>query len=471
MAILNVKDFGATGDGITNDTISLNKAIQSSGNGDIVFIPNGNYFVGTLMLKSNITLKMDINTTLIASSDINDYTPPKYLPDDGRENVYGTQSTVSVLCAENVENAIIEGGRILFDDLSFDKQVENNPIVADDNYVSGLEYFRKPTYAYVPDKQRPIGTNFIHCNNITVKNLFYEKCPMWASSSIYCHDMVFDGVKVRNSKYQWCGDGIDFCESYNIEVKNCDISASDDCIAICSVTNEQCRDIYIHNNIFESTIHVIRLFNGLIYGTEKTCGNDFDKLKVCKILMENCKVKNAAGFLLIDAYDGNINDIIIRNIEFNQEYEGTAISINAKTGTVSNINISNCAFKSNGIGYFYTEGEGKIKEFVIEKCDFTITPKLKMWGDKFPLGMATHTYSMPYNLQVINVEELTLKNVNIKWGKAKFSDTFKPEEREAIIKAIGIEKLNSIEPKEIKAINSTNSNIKIIDSHIEDYHF
>ena len=46
----NVKDYGAKGDGITLDTEAFQKAIDAGG---MVYVPEGEYIVGTLYLKSN----------------------------------------------------------------------------------------------------------------------------------------------------------------------------------------------------------------------------------------------------------------------------------------------------------------------------------------------------------------------------------------------------------------------------------
>lgn len=54
---LNVQHFQAKGDGKTDDTKSIQQAIQAAQKGDTIFIPAGTYLVKTLVLKSDIHLK------------------------------------------------------------------------------------------------------------------------------------------------------------------------------------------------------------------------------------------------------------------------------------------------------------------------------------------------------------------------------------------------------------------------------
>jgi parallel beta-helix repeat protein len=70
IASVNVKDFGALGNGIRNDTTSINNAINSlPSTGGTVNIPAGTYMIDTLVSvkpKSNMLLKLDPNAILKA---------------------------------------------------------------------------------------------------------------------------------------------------------------------------------------------------------------------------------------------------------------------------------------------------------------------------------------------------------------------------------------------------------------------
>src|SRR4051812_39932886 len=58
--VYNVRDFGAAGDGKTLDTAAVQSAIDQChrDRGGTVLIPGGDFVVGTIELKSNVTLHL-----------------------------------------------------------------------------------------------------------------------------------------------------------------------------------------------------------------------------------------------------------------------------------------------------------------------------------------------------------------------------------------------------------------------------
>jgi len=73
---VSVKDFGAIGDGVTDDTVAIQAAVDSFGsNGGTVFFPSGQYSISSTIAitKDNVWLQGDgtVYTTIINTSDTN----------------------------------------------------------------------------------------------------------------------------------------------------------------------------------------------------------------------------------------------------------------------------------------------------------------------------------------------------------------------------------------------------------------
>ena len=67
--IYNVKDFGATGKRADKTTIAIRTAVDAcaAAGGGTVYVPPGEYTVGTIQLKDNVNLNIEGGATLYLS--------------------------------------------------------------------------------------------------------------------------------------------------------------------------------------------------------------------------------------------------------------------------------------------------------------------------------------------------------------------------------------------------------------------
>ena len=70
---LNVKDFGAIGDGIHDDTKAIQLAIYACPKQGRVYLEEGNYLVTSVMLKSDITIELKKNAVILGMKDRKEY--------------------------------------------------------------------------------------------------------------------------------------------------------------------------------------------------------------------------------------------------------------------------------------------------------------------------------------------------------------------------------------------------------------
>ena len=75
--IYNILDYGAIPDGKTLATDAIQAAINAcheNGGGRVV-IPAGRFYSGSIYLKINVELHLELGSTLIASGNMEDYNP------------------------------------------------------------------------------------------------------------------------------------------------------------------------------------------------------------------------------------------------------------------------------------------------------------------------------------------------------------------------------------------------------------
>ena len=108
---LNVRDFGAKGDGQTRDTAVTQKALDAcaASGGGTVIVPRGIYLIGSVVLGSNTTLQLERGANLVGSPDIADY-PLVRIRWEGEF----TEGHRALLSAEKADNVAIVGPGSIF---------------------------------------------------------------------------------------------------------------------------------------------------------------------------------------------------------------------------------------------------------------------------------------------------------------------------------------------------------------------
>lgn len=126
---LNVRDFGAAGDGKKDDTIFIQAAILSCPKGGRVFIPKGTYKVTSLFLKSDLVLEIGKGAHLSAFTDRSMFPilPGLIESNNEKEEYYlgswegnRLDTFASIITGINVSNILIYGEGIIDGQADFD---------------------------------------------------------------------------------------------------------------------------------------------------------------------------------------------------------------------------------------------------------------------------------------------------------------------------------------------------------------
>jgi hypothetical protein len=97
--VVNVRDKGAKGDGLTDDTEAIQAAIDAvGGTGGTVFVPGGTYMVDAVEKKRRLALRSDMTLKLAKDAVL------KAIPNDSRK--------YAVLSISNASNVAVVGGTL-----------------------------------------------------------------------------------------------------------------------------------------------------------------------------------------------------------------------------------------------------------------------------------------------------------------------------------------------------------------------
>ena len=217
---VNVKDFGAVGDGKADDTVSIQTAVNCLPVGGRLFIPDGVYNIAPINLKSHITVELSANAVLLGCTDTTRYPViPGELADieTGEAVHFGTWEG----------NAVSMHQALLFAEYAEDIRIVGRGTV--DGNAQNSEW-----WINVKDREvgRPRLLFFNRCRNITVHGITAQNAASWQLHPYFSQELDFLDLTINAPKNSPNTDALDpeACDIVNII--GCKFSVGDDCIAI-----------------------------------------------------------------------------------------------------------------------------------------------------------------------------------------------------------------------------------------------
>ncbi|HEY1489533.1 MAG TPA: glycosyl hydrolase family 28 protein, partial [Verrucomicrobiae bacterium] len=239
--VYNIRDFGAKGDGTTLDTAAVQAAIDACNkdHGGTVLVPAGVFVIGTVEIKSNVTLHIAAGGKLLGSPDGKQYFAAEAVPLSG-DSTLG-DGNVGLISAVKADNITIEG-----------------PGTIDGN---GSQ-FRSPQPGTPPPSGRggsgrPYHLMFYQCTNINVRNIYLFACAFHSLRIIQCTYAKFDGIRIFNHVIS-NNDGFHFISSQHVHISNCTVICQDDACALFG----SCKFVTVTNCTFSTRWSVFRFGGG-----------------------------------------------------------------------------------------------------------------------------------------------------------------------------------------------------------------
>ncbi len=217
---VNVRDFGAAGDGVHEDTAAIQAAISFLPEGGRLWFPAGTYLTLPLSLKSHITLDLDEGAVILGSADRARYpiipaasvdpVTGAEVPQTGFEGqeLNSYQSLIHASYAEDI--AIVGRGAI-------DGNGQNGDWWGD-------------FQSFPASRPRVIFLN--RTKNVTLHGVTVKNGPSWHIHPFYSQNFAMLDCFVTAPKVSPNTDGIDPESCDGVDIIGCKFSVGDDCIAV-----------------------------------------------------------------------------------------------------------------------------------------------------------------------------------------------------------------------------------------------
>ena len=192
----NVQDYGAVGDGMTLNTVAIQKTIDEAAKlGGKVEIPAGKFLTGTLHLRSNVELHLDQDAVLLGSSKRKDY-----------EKVVWH----CLLSADKIHDIKITGEGTI--------DGQGAELAKDVLHMVETGEVKIPPKGWRPSElDRPEIIEMNSCKNVDVTGVTIKNSCCWVQTYRDCENLFINEVKVESRAY-WNNDGIDILDCKKVKI-------------------------------------------------------------------------------------------------------------------------------------------------------------------------------------------------------------------------------------------------------------
>ena len=407
----DVRTFGATGARVANATTAFQAAIDActGAGGGTVRVPPGQYSVGTVQLKDNVTLDLDAGATMFLIQDSTQF------PRGRRAMVF----------AEDASNIAVTG-RGTLDGLAQDQFVAMrgvDPEIAEEIEIARAagqdmrRYYRVGVQTYM----------FIlnNCRNVLLRDISILHSPLWNVRLNDCDRVHVRGVRIYSDLEKGVNaDGIDIVSSRNVTISDSIIETADDAIVLKTIARDG-RPARPTENVTVTNCVLTSSSTPLMIGTET-------EADIHHVLFNNCVIRNSNKGFGINVQDGAVvSNVIVSNltIETSRRHwnwwgsaEMCKLVLKKRTpasrlGAIRDIVVDNVVARVRGTSTIVGHPERAIENLRLSNIDMTMVPE----------NAADKRASDALRLE--HVRGARVRDVSVRWAE----DAVEPKWRTALV--------------------------------------
>eukprot|EP00271_Cylindrocystis_brebissonii_P019457 TRINITY_DN5915_c0_g2_i1.p1 TRINITY_DN5915_c0_g2~~TRINITY_DN5915_c0_g2_i1.p1 ORF type:complete len:499 (+),score=32.60 TRINITY_DN5915_c0_g2_i1:205-1701(+) len=295
--VFDLSDFGAVGDGITDNTRVFQNALYAlSGvadkGGGQLYIPPGRFVTGSFNLSSNMTLYLAREAVILGSLSTSLWPVISALPSYGRGREMPGPRYSSLLYGQYLEDVIITG--------------ENGTI--DGRGAKWWAMAANGTLKY----SRGSLIEILWSNNVVVANITLLNSPFWTLHPTYCKKVLVTNVNIWSPEHALSTDGIVPDSCTDVLIADVRITTGGDGISIKSGWDEYGIELGVPSEsilVHKAVIHA-PLGAAFAIGSEMS-GGVYNVTAV-----DLCIVNSTAGVMIKTApgRGGHIKGIYLNNV-------------------------------------------------------------------------------------------------------------------------------------------------------------
>ena len=366
--VLDVRRYGAVGDGQTLDTEAIQKAIDAArdaGRGTVL-LTGGTFLSGTLELRSHVTLQVDRGAVLLGSPSRTHYRKNRWF---------------ALVLARGEEDVTIRGEGVI--------DGQGRRLAADVARMIAEGELADPMRSNRPSEDnRPQLIEISDCRKVRVQDITLKDSSCWVQTYNNCEDLALEHVTVRSNAY-WNNDGLDIVDCRKVRVSRCDIDSADDGI----------------------------------------CLKSANYVRVCEdVSVEDCKVRSSANAFKIGTTSrGTFRRIKVRHLEIKDTFRSAVALECVDGGTIDGVDVSDVRATNTGNAVFIRLGDrhqdipiGKLRNVVVSDLTVEVPQGRPDQGYPLPGPMPRERHNLfPSSITGLPghpVVGVTLKRITIHFG-------------------------------------------------------